>query len=137
MRINITGTTKGNFQVGVASVDLSFANHPWSQLSLEMQQGLIAMAKDVQTHAILRAPVDTGALRNSIRVSTPTEEGLEVVAGGGFFAGDDGHTKYIGYAFTRELYNNLHPATRHYMQEGLNDTLRTNYIQRFFKRKGN
>ena len=137
MRINITGTTKGNFQVGVASIDLAFANHPWSQLSLEMQQGLIAMAKDVQTHAILRAPVKTGALRNSIRVSSPTEDGIEVVAGGGFFAGSDGITKYIGYAYKREQGPNRNPATEHYMQEGLNDTLRTNYIQRFFKRKGN
>lgn len=136
MKISITGTTKGNFQVGVASIDLVFANHPWSQLSLEMQQGLIAMAKDIQGNAIMHAPVKTGALRNSIRTENPTEDGIEVVAGGGFFAGSDGITKYIGYAYKREQGPNRNPATEHYMQQGLDDTLRTNYIKRFFTRKG-
>lgn len=120
---------KGNASV---SVSFGFDQKKWYQLEQREQVGMIAMATDIAGNAILHAPVKTGALRNSIRREQPTEDGVQVSAGGGYYAGNDGHTKYIGYAYKREQGPNRNPATEHYMEQGLNDTLRTNWQKRFF-----
>lgn len=120
---------KGNASV---SVGFEFDQKKWYQLERREQIGMIAMADDIAGNAIDRVPVDTGALRNSIRRENPTEDGIQVSAGGGFYAGNDGHTKYIGYAYKREQGPNRNPATEHYMEQGFNATMRTNWQKRFF-----
>lgn len=102
----------------------------WNQAKLadvrrQMMVGLLRMGADIANRARSNAPVLTGALRNSIRV-TEDNETVFVLAGGAV-AG-----KTVNYALRREFENNKHPSTTHYMGRAFDSVARGD-IKHYFK----
>lgn len=87
---------------------------------------MITMAYDIKSANARRAPVLTGALRNSIRVEV-REPDIEVIAGGNT-AG-----KSVPYGRIREFINNAHPNTRHYMEYGMLDIVTGDWVGKYFR----
>lgn len=114
----------------------SSVNFKWNQSALsriqhQFNRGMVAMGFDVAARARHRAPVKTGALNNSIRV---TERGNEVlVVAGGSFAG-----KTIAYARIQELggwagrNHSAYIKPKHYLRGGFEEIIRGD-ITKYFK----
>ena len=84
---------------------------------------MMPLAYDIASANRRHAPVLTGALRNSIRVSiTKTNEEIEVIAGGG----------RVPYALRRNFENYKHPQTMHYMENGMADVCSGNWVNKYF-----
>lgn len=84
---------------------------------------MIPMAYDIANANRRHAPVLTGALKNSIRVSiTKPNEEIEVIAGGG----------RVPYALRRNFENYKHPQTLHYMENGVADVCSGNWVSKYF-----
>lgn len=73
-------------------------------------QCLLKTAFEISTQAQHSAPVDSGALVNSIRVTHNEADKVFVLAGGGFSG------KNIPYAKKREYENRKNPHKRYYMK---------------------
>lgn len=71
----------------------------------------LKLAYEISNHAMQGAPVDTGLLINSIRVTDDHNNTIYVLAGGKFSG------KNVPYARVRELTNNLHPDKKEYMKK--------------------
>lgn len=84
-----------------------------SRLRKNITTALISLGMDTANEAQRKAPVDTGALVNSIRMSKTNENQVVVLAGGTA----SGYN--VPYARFREYNNNLHPGTRFYMKNAL------------------
>lgn len=87
----------------------------------DVQTGLLKMGLEVASRARAGAPVDTGALKGSIRVQAEGTNRVRVIAGGGavnYAAYQEFGTKYI--------------EGRHYMENALNGAWNSNW-SRFFK----
>lgn len=112
-----------SFRVTNISVKMNGAT--FEKIDLRLKQGLLAMGYDIAGQARQRAPWVTGALKNSIRVDDSKLDAgeVEVIAGGGTYAGSDGFSKYIGYAYKREIGPNRFSMTEHYMENGARDIL--------------
>lgn len=80
-----------------------------SRVRENITKGLVKMAYGISNQAKRNAPVDTGALKNSIRVATDGKNTVAVIAGG--LVGG----KSISYALKREHENKKHPDTKRYM----------------------
>ena len=89
-------------------------------------RGLFKLGYDIADRARIRAPYLTGALCNTIRVRTLSEETVEVVAGGSF-----GGYK-VDYAWIREQGPNRNPATEHYMENSAKDIMSGDYMTKYF-----
>lgn len=87
---------------------------------------MITLAYDIKSANARRAPVLTGALRNSIRVEVREPE-IEVKAGGNM-AG-----KSVPYGLVREFINYAHPSTKHYMEFGMNDVVSGDWVGKYFR----
>jgi hypothetical protein len=124
--------------VGSVNISIKWDNGAISQIEKRLAQGLFAMGADVATHARNRAPVADmayyahlahppvpGLLKGTIRVDPYNTSPYVVFVRAGGIGG-------VKYARRREFENNLHPQTKHYMSNGLKDTLSGNW-QRFFK----
>lgn len=106
----------------------------WNQSALNrvrkgVLSGMYSMATDIHNKAIRNAPVLTGALVGSIRVTPPQGNDVYVLAGGKSTTG-----KEVRYALYREYHNKAHPSTTHYMGRAFEDTVRGN-IAKYFKGK--
>jgi len=89
-------------------------------------QGIYMMAEEVSNRAKQLAPVDTGDLKNSIRVEKAGTWEYDVIAGG--TVGIVRKT-VINYAYKQEMYNpNGHS---HYMQNALNNVMNSGWTKYF------
>lgn len=111
--------------VSSVNISIKWDNGAISQIEKRLAQGLFAMGADVATHARNRAPVRYGMLKSTIRVDPYNTSPYVVFVRAGGIGG-------VKYARRREFENNLHPETKHYMSNGLKDTLSGNW-QKFFK----
>lgn len=107
------------------------AKFTWDQgavkgLSKDMTKGLLRMGTAIASQARANAPVLTGALRNSIRVTTSSANTVYVLAGGAV-AG-----KTVNYALYREYHNQKHPGTTHYMERAFDDVAKGD-LRQYFK----
>ena len=83
-----------------------------------LKAGLASLGKDIQNRAIVLAPKDTGALRQSARTDV----------------GNDRVTVSFNTAYARRRHweNNLHPATKKYLTNALKSiTSLSKYFKRF------
>lgn len=103
----------------------------WNQAALnnlnrEITKGLLNLGAAVASRARSNAPVDTGALKGSIRVAEQNATTVYVLAGG--HAG-----RYsVPYALRREFENNLHPNKKYYMTRAVKEVARGD-IKQYFK----
>lgn len=107
------------------------ANFKWDKgqvaiLERNITKGLLRMGADIANQARANAPVLTGALRNSIRVTTSSSDTVYVLAGGAV-AG-----KTVNYALYREFHNEKHPNTTHYMGRAVDRVAETD-LRKYFK----
>lgn len=79
------------------------------QLRTDTRKAMVTAAIDVSNDAKRGAPVDTGALVNSIRVDSTKNDQVLVLAGGKVGG------KKIAYAKFREYNNRKNPQTKFYM----------------------
>ena len=107
-------------------VDLTWDNIALSSINQKTVQGLFRLGFDIAATARENAPYQTGALRNTIRVSEVDANNLEVIAGGSFGG------KKVPYAWRREWENNLHPDRKHYMQKAQDFVMTGNYMEKYF-----
>lgn len=92
----------------------------------QVASGLLRMGADIASRARSNAPVLTGALRNSIRVTADQNDTVYVLAGGAV-AG-----KNVKYALRREFENKKNPQTKHYMGRAFDSVARSD-ISEYFK----
>lgn len=85
------------------------------------KQGVIMMMSDVERKAMARAPVLTGALRNSARLKA-TRDGAEVTFG----------STRVPYAYIRHEVNYKHPSTVQYLAKAAQEVANSD-IGRYFK----
>lgn len=102
----------------------------WNQGALALvrqrfMQRMIIMGSDIAKQARGRAPVDTGALKASIRTEAGSN-GVTVIAGGNSGGG------VVAYARKREHENRKHPATIGYMRNSFTDTLSGDWQTKYF-----
>lgn len=95
--------------------DVSFK---WNESTLSrvrrnIAKAILSLGQDTAYRAQTKAPVDSGALVNSIRLSKTTDNEV-VVAAGGTASGFN-----VPYARFREYNNKLHPNKRYYMKEAI------------------
>lgn len=109
----------------VASFQIKWNNAAIADIEKRTAQGLVAMGYDVASHARNRAPVLMGALKGSIRVDASKLSSFVVYVKAGGIGG-------VKYARRREYENKKHPATKHYMSNGLKDTVNGG-VEKFFK----
>lgn len=95
-----------------------------SKLRGNIKQAMIAAGFATANKAAENAPVDTGALSNSLRVTTSEKDAVYVLAGG------KSGGKSIAYARRREYENRKNPQTKRYMGRAFDD-LKTNYAKYF------
>lgn len=93
----------------VAQITLKWNQSTLNRLQRNVTQGLIKMGYAIANQAQRNAPVDTGALVNSIRVNTDGDDNVYVLAGG--VVGG----RSVPYALKREYENNKNPGTKLYM----------------------
>lgn len=103
----------------------------WDKQGLAMidraiTKGLLNIGAAIAKQARNNAPVDTGALKGSIRIAERDSRHIEVLAGGhaGRFS--------VPYALRREFENNLHPNKRYYMTNATKTVARGD-IKQYFK----
>lgn len=109
----------------VVSVKLTWDNGKLTDVQRAVNRGLLRMGFDIASRARSNAPVLTGALRNSIRVS-PENDVVNILAGGrvGGFV--------IDYAKLREYVNHLHPSTTHYMGRAFDSVVNSDWQEKYF-----
>lgn len=140
-----SNTTDGGLVVSSVTIE-------WNKPRIKGYQqkfiaGVFSMAFDIRNKAKDRAPYDTGALKNSVRVNGErSDEGIiEVIAGGvsapmetlvNTFGGAPRKVasgeKFVNYADLRERGPNRNPATEHYMQNSLNDVMQGDWRENYF-----
>lgn len=95
--------------------------NPRALYDKRFKQGVIMMMSDVERKAMARAPVLTGALRNSARLKA-TRDGAEVMFG----------STRVPYAYIRHEVNYKHPSTVKYLAKAAQEVANSD-IGRYFK----
>lgn len=95
-----------------------------NRLRSDTLKAMVTVAIDVSNDAKRGAPVDTGALVNSIRVDTTKNDEVLVLAGGKVGG------KKVAYAKFREYNNRKNPQTKFYMFKAFKN-LEQNYAKYF------
>lgn len=114
-------------------VTLKWNNSAVAKISTNAVKGLARMAADIASQGRRNAPYKTGALRNSIRITNPKGNTIEVVAGGNY------HGRSIPYAAIQEYGgmagrgHSVHIVGKHYMERAAKSVMSGNYIQRYFR----
>lgn len=99
-------------------------NRNWSQqVSSQLNAGLLEMTTDIHKRAVILAPVDTGALRNSGEVDK-IQNGYRVTFG----------SERVPYARKRHFENRKNPQTRGYLAKAGDSVARGN-TQKYFRGK--
>ena len=102
-----------------------------NNMSQYMKEGMFALGFDIAAQARRNAPVETSALRNSIRVMP---EGSEIhVKAGGIVAQSSRGPKYVDYADWREILpNKKNPSSVHYMRNAMRTVMSGDYMTKYF-----
>ena len=108
-----------------ASVRLTWDNGKLTKLQQAMNKGMFKMGFDIAQRARANAPILTGALVNSIRV-TPEHNQVFVIAGGRVYG------YRVDYAKVREYVNKAHPSTTHYMGRAFDYVMESNWQEKYF-----
>lgn len=95
-----------------------------NQLKQDVNKAMVTAGIDVSNEAKHGAPVDTGALVDSIRVDTDKSDQVYVLAGG------SNGGKIVPYARRREYENRKNPHTKFYMSRAF-ASLKDNYPKYF------
>lgn len=90
------------------------------KIAQEMKAGLLEMATDIRTKAVILAPRETGALANS-GVVEPVLEGYRIKFGSGS----------VPYARRRHYENNKNPQTKGYLAKAGDGVARGNKAKYF------
>lgn len=100
-----------SYSFGSGSGNVTFRltlKEPWEQIGLEQTRTMVKrIASSVNIQAKANAPVLTGALRNSGRISANGDYSYNVKFGGS--------PTGVYYARRRHYENNLHPGTKYYL----------------------
>ena len=107
------------------TVDFTWNTAKVNNIRKEVVRGMLRMGADIASKARFNAPYLTGALRNSIRITTDSQDSVYVLAGG------DVGGKRIDYALLREFHNRKHPSTTHYMGRAF-DSVTSGDITKYF-----
>lgn len=100
---------------------IKWQGEPPSKMFVQIwRAGCLNMMADVEAKAQFNAPVLTGALRNSARI-TATRDGAEVTFG----------SSRVDYALLRHEVNHLHPGTTKYLARAAEDVARGDLAQYF------
>lgn len=89
-----------------------------------MDKALLEMATDIHRRAVINAPIETGALKNS-GVIEPKQEGYAVKFGSG----------RVPYARKRHFENKKNPQTTHYLEKA-GDSVARGDKAKYFRNKG-
>lgn len=92
-----------------------------SQITNGLQKLGEAIVKAERSHA----PVDKGTLVQSIRVERESPTKMLVIAGG------NSNGSSVPYARRRNFENKLHPNTKHYVENGVEEVIRGGIAQYF------
>ena len=96
----------------------------WSgQVASQMNKGLLEMATDIHRRAVILAPIDSGALRNSGEVER-VQGGYKIVFGSG----------RVPYARRRHFENRKNPQTKGYLAKAGDSVARGN-TEKYFRGK--
>jgi|GEM_PF-2636360 len=87
------------------------------------QKALLEMATDIHRRAVINAPIETGALRNSGKVE-PVTDGYAIRFG----------SSRVPYARRRHFENKKNPQTKGYLAKGADSVARGN-ISKYFRNK--
>lgn len=122
----------------VASVKIKWSKPVLAEFNKARVRGVWRMAYDIAAKARGRAPVWSGALRNSIRVEElPEGNGVQIIAGGAASVGTMPTTsraivRFVNYAAKREVGPNRNPATEHYMRGAQEDIMSGQWVKQYF-----
>lgn len=124
----------------VKSVQLKWNKTAERQINQARIEATFNLGYDIAAKARWRAPVWSGALRNSIRVEPiPSEKGVQVIAGGMVSRGVNPKTRrpierFIDYAAKRERGPNKPkvPPSEHYMENAMKDILKGDWIKKYY-----
>lgn len=117
----------------VKSVQLKWNKTAERQISQARIEATFNLGYDIAAKARLNAPVVSGALRNSIRVEPiPSDKGVQVIAGGASSRIANGIVRFVNYAAKRERGPNRNPATEHYMENAMKETLKGDWINKYY-----
>lgn len=95
--------------------------NPRTLYDKRFKQGVIMMMSDVERKAMARAPVLTGALRNSARLQA-SDKSVAVIFG----------STRVPYAYIRHEVNHKHPSTVQYLAKAAQEVANSD-IGRYFK----
>lgn len=107
-----------------ATISFKWNQSMLGRLRKSIATGLVKMGYAISNQAQRNAPVDTGALVNSIRVSISNADEVFVLAGGSVGG------KSIPYAKKREYENRKNPQTKRYMGRAFDQETK-NYLKYF------
>lgn len=121
------------------TVDFTWNTAKVNNIRKEVVRGMLRMGADIASKARFNAPYLTGALRNSIRITTDSQDSVYVLAGGEvkppvIYTTPSGKTRTIAkvdYALLREFHNRKHPSTTHYMSRAF-DSVTSGDITKYF-----
>ncbi len=110
----------------MVTVKLNWNKPALTDLNREITKGLLNIGAAIASKARNNAPVDTGALKSSIRIAQQDSTTVMVLAGGhaGSFS--------VPYALRREFENNLHPNKKFYMTRAVKEIAKSD-IKQYFK----
>lgn len=117
----------------VKSVKLKWNKTAEQQISRARIDATFNLGYDIAAKARANAPVVSGALRNSIRVETIAgDKGIQVIAGGASSKIANGIVRFVNYAAKRERGPNRNPATEHYMENAMKETLKGDWLKKYY-----
>ena len=117
----------------VKSVKLKWNKTAEGQINRARIDATFNLGYDIAAKARANAPVVSGALRNSIRVETIAgDKGVQVIAGGASSKITNGIVRFVNYAAKRERGPNRNPATEHYMENAMKETLKGDWIKKYY-----
>lgn len=108
----------------VAKITLKWNQATFDRVHRNITQAMLKMGYAIANQAQRNAPVDTGALVNSIRVTTDGADIVYILAGGSVGG------RNIPYALRRECENNKNPGKRLYMTRAFEQEAK-NYTKYF------
>ena len=117
----------------VKSVKLKWNKTAEQQINRARIDATFNLGYDSAAKARANAPVVSGALRHSIRVETIAgDKGIQVIAGGASSKIANGIVRFVNYAAKRERGPNRNPATEHYMENAMKETLKGDWIKKYY-----
>lgn len=122
-----------------AEIDFKWNTTKLKNIERRFELGFLNLTDDLINKAKGRAPVVTGALRNSIRrepINGLDSDGTARVIAGGtsepVTINNRAVVRKVDYAAKREIGPNRNPATEHYMENTLKEVISDGWQQKYF-----